>query len=225
MLATGTDERQVLLGSAFDLPCTAYACGPLTIRPYSLNAHRRAEALGLVIVAAGVDVARKVLPPVRYLAELDALHWLLAGDLDEVCSAFRAGIGKAKAAAARSTLPAGTAGLFSDEMERILAIAKASLFNVVERPRKMGSEPDPVPPPDQLEPGVLAGLVLALADRLRASEDYILEWLPFPRAMQYLHAIQFQSPLIWTIAPSALGPEPIVDAPPEDPGFGEAIDF
>lgn len=224
MLATGTDERQVLLGSAFDLPCAPYACGPLTIRPYSLNAHRRAEALGLVIVAAGVEMARKHLSPVRYLAELDTLHWLLAEDLDEVRACFRAGLDQARKAASRSTLPAGTAGLFGGEMERILRIAKASLFDVVDRDRKINGESE-TPPPDLLEPGVVAGLVLVLADRLRASEDFILEWLPFPRLMQYLHAIQFQSPFVWTIAPSGAGPEPVIEAPPEDPGFGEAIDF
>lgn len=224
MFATGTDERQVLLGSAFDLPCAPYACGPLTIRPYSLNAHRRAEALGLVIVAAGVEAARKHLSPVRYLAELDTLHWLLAADLDMVRGTFRAGVDQARKAASRSTLPAGTTGVFAAEIARILNIAQASLFDLADRDRKTSGDPE-TPPPDLIEPGVMAGLVLVLADRLRASEDYILEWLPFPRAMQYLHAIQFQSPLVWTIAPSGSGPAPVLEAPPEDPGFGEAIDF
>jgi hypothetical protein len=225
-MLTTPDPRQRRLGRAFDLPAAPYAVGPVVIRPYSLNAHRRADALGLYTILAGLDAAREGLTPSQFHRELDALHWLLTAPLEVVSAAFRQGPNVAWAAIQRSTLPAGAVVPFADEIGRILAMAHEALFDVVERENAEAATGLPeTPPEDHIHPALTASLVLALCEKLHCTEEHATEWMPFPRVLQYMHAIRSQNPLVWTVSPRALAPDPYGEEGPKDEGFGEAIDF
>jgi hypothetical protein len=219
-----SNDRQRLLGMAFDLPCTVYAVGPVNIRPFSLNAHRRAEALGLSVVSGGIETAREYLSPAAFLRELDALYWLLSAKLERVQQCFRKGPEKVWEELRFYTLPPGALGPFSEEMAQVLRISRAALFDLDERDLGEGTGPGDSPP-DLLRPGLVASLVVSLSERLRVSDEHILEMLPFPRALQYMHAIHWINPTVWTISPRAITPDPYGADIVPDPGVGETIDF
>lgn len=218
------DSRQRLLGMAFDFPSSPYAVGDLVIRPYSINAHRRAEMLGLVTVAAGMEAAREHLSPVRFLSELDALHWLLTAPLATVQTAYRAGLDVVRGHLRRSTLPPTSLASFAAEIDRILCVSREALFDVVEREsaREVTDEP---PPESHLPPCVLTSLVLSLAEALHVTDEHVLEFLPFPRAMEYLHVLQNRNPLLWTVSPRADTPDLYGEEVAQDEGYGEEISF
>lgn len=221
-------DRAALLSLAFELPCAPYACGSLTLRPYSMAAHRRAGSLSLISAAAGIEAARDALGPMLFYRELDALYWLLTAPLEVVRRTFLEGGAPAVwKAILKQTVPPGEVARFTEEMARIFAMCRAALFDVDDREPAGGApaSTDSIPPEDVIAPGMDAVLVVALSERLKMDEETLLEWLPFPRVQQYAHAIQYTNPTVWTVAPRAMAPDPHAGEAAPDPGFGEAISF
>lgn len=219
-------ERQRKLSAAFDEECEPYRVGSLTIRPLSLNAHRRAESLGLVCVAAGIDAAKKHLSPSAFLQELNVLAWLLTAPLPEVRQLCR--LNRVESMAQQGQVPDLTLSdvkPFSAEMSRVLDLCRLAMFDT--EPRDIGGKTQEEEPEDLLSPGHQAATVMALAEKLNASEEWICEWLPFCRLLQYTHVIQSGSPYVWTIDRVSGDPEedPHGLEPEMDAGFGEEIAF
>jgi hypothetical protein len=219
-------ERQQKLAAAFDEECEPYQVGGLMVRPFSLNAHRRAEQLGLAVVALGVGKAKKKLSHRRFCYEMDLLAWLLTAPLPEVRRQCR--LNRVESMTEQGSLPGLTLSdlaPFTAEMARVLDLAQAAMFDT--EPRDLGGKSNEEEPEDLLSPGQQATTVLAIADKLKATEDWICEWLPFCRLLQYTHVIQSGSPHVWTIDRHGTAPEedPHGEEVEQDEGFGEEVAF
>lgn len=215
------------LSLAFDLPASEYSVGPLRLRPYSLAAHRRAERMGLVTAMVGLKKAREHLSPPVLRRELEALHWLLTAPLEAVRGAFLSG-GSAVAwtSAERWSMPSGALPIFAAHLGLIFELCTAAMFDVEERPLPSDSSADRDEPPATLaQPTLQASLVTALCDRLGVDEEHASEWLPFPRVLQYSHAIQWGNPNVWTVRKGVGAADPYGETVEMDPGFGEAVEF
>jgi|GEM_PF-3470656 len=225
MFTTGqSDVRERALGAAYDYPAAEWACGSLTLRPFSINAHRRSEVMGLIIVTHGFPAAREMLSPGQLQLELDRLFWLLAAPLGEVQSAFR--LDRVESVSQPCSLPTAEIGRFANELDRTMKLCEAALFDT--EPRDAGGKSaSESPPSDQIHATIMAGTIAALCERLHASEEWVMEWLPLCRALQYVHVIQQGNPSIWTIqrTGSNAGPDPYGAEIDEDEGVGEPIDF
>lgn len=223
--------REVLLGAAWDEAAGPY-CLPgydaLSLRPFSLNALRRAATMELICVRRDFAAVCQALPRRRALYEIEALAWLLCEDLDIVLAAMRCG-GWIAAVEAYS-LPREAWGAFRAEMERVLTLLQAALFEVEVKPEP----PSPpgrtgaYPPPHLIAPGVLSTLAFSLAGKVAQPPAQILEWMPACQAFQLAHCVQWGNSAVWTVATDALSPEadPWGGAVPDpDPGFGEEVEF
>jgi hypothetical protein len=215
------------LSLAFDLPAAEYTLGPLRLRPYSLAAHRRAERMSLVTAMVGLATAREHLAPPLFRRELEALHWLVTAPLEGVRMAFLTG-GPAAAwtAVEAHAMPRGAAPMFAEHLGMILELCQAAMFDTEERELPGGESADsPEPPPTLVAPSLHAALVTSLCDRLGISEEHASEWLPFPRVLQYSHAIQWANPYVWTVKKGAAAPDPHGEVIVPDEGYGEAVAF
>lgn len=225
MWTTGqSDQRQSRLGSVFDEPSEPYEVGGLIVRPFSMNAFRRAETLGLAIVAMGFEEAKKQFPYARILAEIDLLYWLLCSPLDGVRAAFRSN--RVVAASKPCSVPLRELGAFAAEMDRVISLAQDCLFDIDIRDLDGAGEKEDEPL-DLLTPGLMSSMVLLITEKMNVSEDFAAEWLPFCRVLQYAHVVQWSNPQVWTIAPSNSDPaeDEYGEAPPLDEGFGEPLAF
>ena len=219
-------ERQLKLAAAFDEECEPYQVGSITIRPFSLNAHRRAERLGLATVALGVAKAKQSIPPHHFLNELNWLYWLLSAPLAEVRRDFRCNpVDSMTQQGSPYDLTLLDIDPFAAEMDRVLDLARLAMFDT--EPRDLGTSTSEDEPEDLLSPGHQAATVMALAEKLNATEDWICEWLPFCRLLQYTHVIQSGSPYVWTIDRHGTEPEedPHGKHVEPDEGYGEEVDF
>lgn len=225
MWSTGQgDVRQRMLGAAFDEECSAYAVGDLVVRPFSLNVHRRAERLGLTLVTAGVDAAKASLRERDFVAEVDAMHWLLCAPLLEVRAAFRNGAEGRVSAGFPCRI--GVVADFVGELDRVIELARSAMFDTV--PREFGGDSKGDDEPEELlVPGVMAATVMAIAEKLRATEEWVMEWLPLCRAFQYAHVVQWGNGNVWTVSRSSMSLEDDVygERVEMDEGFGEDVEF
>ncbi len=234
MRLSGGDPRETLLAAAWDEAaalCPLPGFPSLSLRPFSANALRRAETMGLRCLGGDFRRVLAALPPGRALHEIEALAWLLAAPLEEVLAAMRTR--SWETALDGWELPRAALAPFRAEMVRVLGLVRAAMFTAEAKPdpplpagRRRADEPDP--PAHLLHPGTVATLAFALAEKYQRSADELLEWVPVCQVFQLAHCQQWGNTRIWTVDPG--GPDPAADplmgaAPEPDPGFGEDIAF
>lgn len=222
--------REVLLGAAWDEAVTPYRLPgyeALWLRPFSLNALRRAGTMELLCVRRDFVEVCQALPPSRALYEIEALAWLLCEDLDTVLAAMRAG--EWAAAVEAYSLPREAWRAFRAEMERVLTLLQASLFEVEAKPSPPSTRAtEDEPPVHLIAPGVFSTLAFALSEKTAQPPAQILEWMPACQAFQLAHCAQWGNPNVWTVDTVAPAPEAdpwAESAPDSDPGFGEPVEF
>lgn len=207
MLPIGDTPRDRQLAAAFDEPSRPYTvrCGLviLAFRPFSLAVFRRAMTIGIDAVRLGFAAIQH--DETRLVEDCTALSWILRAPLDEVATAMRTS--RWKVAIAAHDLPLAELACVRVEVERHMRLIRAAMFGVVKRPpisdaaEKAESEEKEMEPGDILQPGRIAALALSVHRETGWNEDFIQEWLPLCRLLQYAHGIQWSNPQIWTVDP------------------------
>lgn len=224
------DERERLLASAWDEATGPYPLPgfpEMQVRPFSVNALRRASTMGLCCLSGEIRRICSLLAPSRALRELESLHWLLTAPLDAVRSAMRTQ--GWEEAMEHHAMPWEAKAPLLDEMERVLALLDAATFDVEAKPEPKGRKTleEEEPPAHYVRPGMPATLAFALAEKFGRPADEMLEWVPACLVFQMAHCARVGDPRVWTVDPRLrveVAPEEIA-APEPDPGYGEAIAF
>lgn len=209
MLPIGDTPRDRQLAAAFDEPAAPYAvrCGltNLTFRPFSLGVFRRAMTIGIDAVRLGFAAIEH--DELKLVENCAALSWLLRAPLAEITVAMRAHRWKVAIADHGDGMLVPEMSCVRVEAERHMRLIRAAMFGVVKRPpisdaaEKAESEEKEMEPGDILQPGRIAALALSVHRETGWREDFIQEWLPLCRLLQYAHGIQWSNPQIWTVDP------------------------
>lgn len=224
------------LAMAFDLPSHGCAlCDGLKVRPFSLNFFRRSSMLCLDVVIYGPGLARKWLPPEEVAMQLETAQFLASQPLELVRAAMMNGdpcrrglIDQMVEELERRGGLAAMRGEFALWLSRMVRLTRAAQYGTELRESALEiiDKQEEAPPTALLNPAGMASTVTLLARECpRWSEDFLLEWLPLPRALAYLHAIHARDPHLWTVDPEKQSAPILEPDLPPDPGSGEAVEF
>lgn len=229
----GAGERERLLAAAWDEEAVAYPLPgypDLILRPFSVHVLRRAATMGLACLSGDIRQILGRMTPGRALLELEALGWLLSAPLPVVRSAMRQRTWTL--AMDEWSLPVPAHRPLLAELERVLRLMEAAMFDVEEKPDmgpKTGARAaaDLEPPAHYVRPSQVAALGYALAEKWGRPVDAVLEWMPACQVFQMAHCLHLGDPRVWTVDKRLqveLAPEELA-VPEPDPGYGEAIAF
>lgn len=217
--------------AALDEECEAYPCPgapSLFIRPWSLNAIRRARMMGLAELVEGSVTARPDLSPSDLRHGIELLAWLISAPLEEVRAAARSEQWP------RRGRDFGSRELraFLREFRRVRHLLDACRFVAEPRPlspAELKASADMEPPEDLFAPDTTTSVLAKVARLTNRPADWLAEWCPACQVMLYAHCAQWENPAIWTLRPADQsgdrgGVDPWAEVPVEATKF-EGIKF